>query len=87
MAEKEVVEMEEEEEPENKTALNMEERKALWVKLRRVDSLNLEAGRVSMSHAHFSKVLIANFACSRAFHQLSNSFRRFDATGSQENIP
>ncbi|XP_030529274.1 potassium transporter 5-like [Rhodamnia argentea] len=57
MAEKEeVVEMEEEEELENKMKLNREERKVSWVRLRRIDSLNLEAGRVSMSHANSSKV-------------------------------
>ncbi|KAK3421356.1 hypothetical protein EUGRSUZ_G02010 [Eucalyptus grandis] len=36
--------------------LNMKERKVSWTRLRRVDSLHLEAGRVSMSHAHSSEV-------------------------------
>ncbi|KAF8019857.1 hypothetical protein BT93_G0522 [Corymbia citriodora subsp. variegata] len=65
MAERKVVAVEEEEvadmamearEVENKTELNMKERKISWARLRRVDSLNLEAGRVSKSHAHSSKV-------------------------------
>ncbi|KAL6186223.1 hypothetical protein ACLB2K_042344 [Fragaria x ananassa] len=34
----------------------MKERKVSWAKLGRVDSLNLEAGRVSMSHRHGSQV-------------------------------
>ncbi|KAK3421339.1 hypothetical protein EUGRSUZ_G01992 [Eucalyptus grandis] len=34
----------------------LQERKVSWARLRRVDSLNLEAGRVSKSHAHSSKV-------------------------------
>ena len=34
----------------------MKERKVSWAKLRRVDSLNLEAGRVSMTHSHGSQV-------------------------------
>nr|XP_004299195.2 PREDICTED: potassium transporter 5 [Fragaria vesca subsp. vesca] len=34
----------------------MKERKVSWAKLRRVDSLNLEAGRVTMSHHHGSQV-------------------------------
>ncbi|XP_030461776.1 potassium transporter 5-like [Syzygium oleosum] len=46
----------EEEESENKTKLNMKERKVSWARLRHIDSLNLEAGRVSKSHAHSSKV-------------------------------
>ncbi|XP_050220922.1 potassium transporter 5 [Mercurialis annua] len=33
---------------------NMKERKVSWGKLRRVDSLNLEAGRLSMSQTHHS---------------------------------
>ncbi|KAK3425618.1 hypothetical protein EUGRSUZ_F02234 [Eucalyptus grandis] len=36
--------------------LNMKERKVSWARLRRVDSLHLEAGRVSTSHAHSSEV-------------------------------
>ncbi|XP_059448545.1 potassium transporter 5-like [Corylus avellana] len=35
---------------------NMQERKISWPKLRRVDSLNLEAGRVSTLQTHASKV-------------------------------
>ncbi|XP_054794168.1 potassium transporter 5-like [Prosopis cineraria] len=35
---------------------NLKERKASWAKLRRVDSLNLEAGRVSDSQSHLSKL-------------------------------
>ncbi|KAF5449181.1 hypothetical protein F2P56_029658 [Juglans regia] len=35
---------------------NMKERKISWAKLRRVDSLNIEAGRVSSSQSHASKV-------------------------------
>ncbi|CAK7336014.1 unnamed protein product [Dovyalis caffra] len=42
------VQMEEEIKVENK----LKGRKVSWGKLRRVDSLNLEAGRVSMSHSH-----------------------------------
>lgn len=39
----------------------LKERKVSWARLRRVDSLNLEAGRVSMSsHAHSSQVLPIN---------------------------
>ncbi|KAM5568411.1 potassium transporter 5 [Rosa sericea] len=34
----------------------MNERKVSWAKLQRVDSLNLEAGRVSMTHSHGSQV-------------------------------
>ncbi|KAF8020946.1 hypothetical protein BT93_G1380 [Corymbia citriodora subsp. variegata] len=66
MAERKVVAMGEEEEEaeiameareaENRANPNMKERKVSWARLRRVDSLNLEAGRVSMSHAHSSKV-------------------------------
>ncbi|KAF8021195.1 hypothetical protein BT93_G1585 [Corymbia citriodora subsp. variegata] len=62
MAEKKVVAMEEEEESEITTEvreveeLNMKGRKVSWTRLRRFDSLNLEAGRVSMSHAHSSEV-------------------------------
>ena len=52
MAEKELetnqVQMEEETTVENK----LKGRKISWRNLRRVDSLNLEAGRVSMSHGH-----------------------------------
>lgn len=42
---------------------NMKDRKTSWAKLRRVDSLNLEAGRVSMttSHNHPSGVLNKRF--------------------------
>ena len=36
----------------------LKERKVSWAKLRRVDSLNLEAGRVSMTATHPSKVYI-----------------------------
>jgi KUP system potassium uptake protein len=35
----------------------LKDRKVSWAKLRRVDSLNLEAGRVSMNANHHSKVL------------------------------
>ncbi|KAH8522369.1 hypothetical protein H0E87_003120, partial [Populus deltoides] len=42
------VQMEEETKVENK----LKGRKISWGNLRRVDSLNLEAGRVSMSHSH-----------------------------------
>ncbi|XP_041012634.1 potassium transporter 5-like [Juglans microcarpa x Juglans regia] len=35
---------------------NLKERKVSWAKLRRLDSLNLEAGRVSTSQGHISKV-------------------------------
>lgn len=39
------------------TEEKLKERKVSWARLRRVDSLNLEAGRVSMSsHAHSSQV-------------------------------
>lgn len=38
------------------TKNQMKERKVSWAKLRRVDSLNLEAGRVSMTHSHGSQV-------------------------------
>lgn len=34
----------------------LKERKVSWAKLRRVDSLNLEAGRVSTAGGHTSKV-------------------------------
>ncbi|KAF5746358.1 hypothetical protein HS088_TW06G00529 [Tripterygium wilfordii] len=37
---------------------NLKEKKLSWGKLRRVDSLNLEAGNVSMSASHTSKVRI-----------------------------
>ena len=37
---------------------NMQERKISWAKLRRVDSLNLEAGRVSTLQTHAFKVHI-----------------------------
>lgn len=73
-------------EAENDAKRNMKERKVSWAKLGRSDSLNVEAGRVSMSHAHSSKVRIAYFACSRVFRQLSNSFSLFDIPGFQENI-
>ncbi|GAU28514.1 hypothetical protein TSUD_156710 [Trifolium subterraneum] len=33
----------------------LKDRKVSWAKLRRVDSLNLEAGRVSMNTNHHSK--------------------------------
>ncbi|XP_010066486.2 potassium transporter 5 [Eucalyptus grandis] len=67
MAERKVVAMGEEEEEEmeiameareaeNRTKPNTKERKVSWARLRRVDSLNLEAGRVSMSHAHSSEM-------------------------------
>jgi KUP system potassium uptake protein len=54
------VQMEEETNVENK----LKGRKISWGNLRRVDSLNLEAGRVSMSHshgAHTSKVIYLCF--------------------------
>jgi KUP system potassium uptake protein len=35
---------------------NMKERKLSWAKLRRVDSLNIEAGRVPSFENHASKV-------------------------------
>lgn len=38
------------------TKNQIKERKVSWAKLRRVDSLNLEAGRVSMTHSHGSQV-------------------------------
>lgn len=38
------------------TKNQIKERKVSWAKLRRVDSLNLEAGRVSMTHRHGSHV-------------------------------
>ncbi|XP_030529272.1 potassium transporter 5-like [Rhodamnia argentea] len=64
MVEKKVAAMEEEEEGELEITterreaekLYMKERKVSWARLRRVDSLHLEAGRVSMSHAHSSQV-------------------------------
>lgn len=34
----------------------LKERKVSWAKLRRVDSLNLEAGRVSTAQSHASHV-------------------------------
>ncbi|KAL3609590.1 hypothetical protein D5086_000610 [Populus alba] len=34
----------------------LKDRKLSWAKLRRVDSLNVEAGRVSMPHSHTSKI-------------------------------
>lgn len=40
--------------------LKLKDRKVSWAKLRRVDSLNLEAGRVSLSAAHSSKVNLTN---------------------------
>ncbi|KAI6677287.1 hypothetical protein NL676_038083 [Syzygium grande] len=46
----------EEEELEDKTKMSMQERKVSWARLRHIDSLNLEADRVSKSHAHSSKV-------------------------------
>ncbi|XP_030461774.1 potassium transporter 5-like [Syzygium oleosum] len=60
MAERKVAAMEEEEGVEIATEARevekLKERKVSWTRLRRVDSLNLEAGRVSMSHAHSSEV-------------------------------
>lgn len=55
---RESVETEEGEETmsEVETKNQMKERKVSWAKLRRVDSLNLEAGRVSMTHSHGSQV-------------------------------
>ncbi len=35
---------------------NLKERKVSWAKLRRVDSLNLDARRVTISQSHASKV-------------------------------
>lgn len=65
MAERKVAVMEEEEGVEIATEARevekLKERKVSWTRLRRVDSLNLEAGRVSMSHAHSSEVLLADF--------------------------
>lgn len=43
------------------TKNQMKERKVSWAKLRRVDSLNLEAGRVSMTHSHGSQVMAMLF--------------------------
>lgn len=42
------------------TDKNLKEKKVSWAKLRRVDSLNLEAGRISGAHGghHGSKVCI-----------------------------
>ncbi|KAK2992675.1 hypothetical protein RJ640_014925 [Escallonia rubra] len=40
----------------NNNNSNMKERKVSWAKLRRVDSLNMEAGRVSSTPIHGSKV-------------------------------
>lgn len=45
----------------------LKERKVSWAKLRRVDSLNLEAGRVSATHSHSSTVTpltLLNFSLS-----------------------
>ncbi|KAI6677292.1 hypothetical protein NL676_038088 [Syzygium grande] len=60
MAERKVAVMEEEEGVEIATEARevekLKERKVSWTRLRRVDSLNLEAGRFSMSHAHSSEV-------------------------------
>lgn len=43
---------------ETNTEKQLKERKSSWAKLRRVDSLNLEAGRVSnKAHSHASGVL------------------------------
>ncbi|XP_059446908.1 potassium transporter 5-like [Corylus avellana] len=54
MAEK-VVEVEEGAET-TQVERKLKERKVSWAKLRRVDSLNLEAGRFSLSQSHASKV-------------------------------
>ncbi|XP_031252713.1 potassium transporter 5-like [Pistacia vera] len=35
---------------------NLKEKKVSWAKLRRIDSLNMEAGRISRTHGHGSKV-------------------------------
>jgi len=43
------------------TEKKLKDRKVSWAKLRRVDSLNLEAGRVSMNANHHSKVLHSYF--------------------------
>lgn len=40
------------------TEKKLKDRKVSWAKLRRVDSLNLEAGRVSMNANHNSKVFM-----------------------------
>jgi KUP system potassium uptake protein len=39
----------------------LKERKISWAKLRRVDSLNLEAGRLSLSQSHASKVAFRSY--------------------------
>jgi len=45
----------------------LKDRKLSWAKLRRVDSLNLEAGRVSMPRSHTSKVCHINHLCLPCF--------------------
>lgn len=49
-------------EVEIKNQVNLKDRKVSWAKLRRVDSLNLEAGRISgrTTHGHASKVCDIN---------------------------
>jgi hypothetical protein len=49
----------------------LKDRKLSWARLRRVDSLNLEAGRVSMPHSHTSNVCHINHLnlCCRVFCQ------------------
>lgn len=44
----------------NNTATRMKDRKVSWAKLRRVDSLNLEAGRVCFTQAHHHASLRVN---------------------------
>ena len=52
MAEKELETNQEQMEEETTVENKLKGRKISWANLRRVDSLNLEAGRVSMSHGH-----------------------------------
>lgn len=49
---------EEKETMKNDTEKKLKDRKVSWAKLRRVDSLNLEAGRVTMAENNHSKVCI-----------------------------
>ncbi|KAM1438370.1 hypothetical protein TB2_011747 [Malus domestica] len=71
MAEK-VVSLKEEETEEAKEITNqqLKERKVSWAKLRRVDSLNLEAGRVSMNGRHGSQVNNWHRTLSLAFQSI-----------------
>lgn len=39
----------------------LKERKVSWAKLRRVDSLNLEAGRLSLSQTHASTTKVRTY--------------------------